>query len=160
MKARWDSQVISCSIYSIFSILTYPRCDLGHPMIVIMTGQLKNHDRPMFAIISGTTFDLAIWCFQSLQGELKTGPCPVYNRSRSRCPSYVTSMTRSRCTTWLCKDFNPDQAKISILTPQGFQSWLRKDFNPDFFKRRQDYFVRIHILNDYIKKKQPRSTST
>ena len=50
------------------------------------------------------------------------------------------------------KDFNPEQAKISILTPQGFKSWLRKDFNPDFFKGGQDYFVRIHIVNDYIKK--------
>ena len=41
------------------------------------------------------------------------------------------------------QDFNPD--------PHGCQSWPRKDFNPDFFRRRQDYFVMIHMFNDSIK---------
>ena len=48
--------------YCKFCIYTHPvnskctiwQCQLVHPMIVIMTGQLKNHDQPMFAIIGRT----------------------------------------------------------------------------------------------------------
>ena len=46
-----------------------PGCDLSYPMIVIMTGQLKNHDRPMFAIIAGTLYNKAIPCLQSYYGK-------------------------------------------------------------------------------------------
>ena len=84
-----DGTPKSWSIYSIVSILTDPGYDLGHPMIVIMTGQLKNHDRFMFAIIAGSTYNIPIPCYQSLPGQLITWPSHVYNRSRSRCPSYV-----------------------------------------------------------------------
>ena len=105
----------------------------------IMTGQLKNHDRPMFAIIAGSTYNIAIPCYQSLPGQLITWPSHVYNRSRSRCHPML-------CYNHGQVKIQPDSAMISILTPQGFQSWpamisiltwsgfqscLRKDFNPD-----------------------------
>ena len=59
-------------------------------------------------------------CYQSLPGKLVTWPSHDYNRSRSRCPSSVTIIARSRCTTWpltilTCQDFNPDPAWILIL---------------------------------------------
>ena len=62
------------------------------------------------------TYNMATPCNQSLPGQLITWPPHVYNCSRSRCPSYVTIMARSRGTTWLRNDFNPDPAMISILT--------------------------------------------
>ena len=45
--------------------------------------------------------------------EERIWPSLVYNRSQSRCPSYVTIMARSRCTTWPRIYFNPDSARIS-----------------------------------------------
>ena len=138
-KAWWDPR--SWSMYSIVSILTDPGSDLGHPMVVIMTGQLQNHDRPMFAIIAGTTYSIAIPCYQSFPLQLITWS-PMFTRY----PSYVTIMVRSRIQPnfasisiltlqgfqfWPGKYFNPDSARISILTWSRFQFWLRRDFNPD-----------------------------
>ena len=98
---------------SILSILTETGCDLGHPMNVIMTGQLKNHDRPMFPIIAGITYNLAIPCYQALPGQLITWSSHDYNRSRSRCPSCVTIIAGSRCTTCpLTVDFNSEWKAI------------------------------------------------
>ena len=74
--------------HHLFIPLTDPGCDLCHPMIIIMTGKLKNHDRLMFAIIAGTTYNKAIPCYQTLPGQLITWPPRVDNRSQSRCPSY------------------------------------------------------------------------
>ena len=74
-----------------------------------MTGQLKNHDRPMFAIIAGSTYNIAIPCYQSLPGQLITWPSHVYNRSRSRCHPML-------CYNHGQVKIQPDSAMISILT--------------------------------------------
>ena len=120
----------------------------------IMTGQLKNHDRPMFAIIAGSTYNIAIPCYQSLPGQLITWPSHVYNRSRSRCHPML-------CYNHGQVKIQPDSAMISILTPQWFQSWpamisiltwsgfqscLRKDFNPDSARIFNPDLARILIL--------------
>ena len=105
----------------------------------IMTGQLKNHDRPMFAIIAGSTYNIVIPCYQSLPGQLITWPSHVYNRSRSRCHPML-------CYNHGQVKIQPDSAMISILTPQWFQSWLRKDFNPDSARIFNPDLARILIL--------------
>ena len=97
-KARWDPQVM-IYIFHCF-IPDDPGSDLGHSMIVIMTGQLIKHDRPMFAIIAGTTYIQAISCYQSLQGQLIPWPSHVYNMSI------------------LC--YNHGHVKLFNLIPQGF----------------------------------------
>ena len=58
-EARWDPQVM-IYIFHCFN----PDDD------AIMTGQLKNHDRPMFAIIAESTYNIAIPRHQSLQVNL------------------------------------------------------------------------------------------
>ena len=131
-KARWDPR--SWSMYSIVSILTDPGSDLGHPMVVIMTGQLQNHDRPMFAIIAGTTYSIAIPCYQSFPLQLITWS-PMLQDIHLMLQSWSGqeyNLTSPVVQSWRCKDFNSDLANISILTPQGFQSWLGQDFNSDF----------------------------
>ena len=108
-KARWDPEVMIYIFHCVYP--DRPRTKIGHPMIVITTGQLKNHDRSMFTIIAGTTYNIAIPCYQSLPGQLITVPSHVYNHV-----GQVTIIARPWFTTWLRKDFNPDPAMISILT--------------------------------------------
>ena len=64
----------------------------------------------MFAIIAGTTYNIAIPCYQSLPGQLITWPPRVDNRSRSRCPSYENRADynhgMTKIASWVVQDWN------------------------------------------------------
>ena len=82
----------------LFSILTDPGCNLGHPIVLIMTG---------------TTYMIANPSYQSLPSHLITSPSQVYNRRRSKCPPYY----HDRVKMYNMTIDNLDPARISILTP-------------------------------------------